>query len=110
MRPLSQGAPVLEPSLRRILVVDDEPRILDFVSRGLRREDFSVDVAADGKAGLERALGDHPTIIVLDNIESVLPGNFPSPLAGEGEGEGVLGHNDVRATMIYTSVYHVPES
>jgi CHAT domain/AAA domain len=37
---------------------------------------------------VERALGDHPTIIVLDNIESVLPGNFPSPLAGEGEGEG----------------------
>ena len=37
---------------------------------------------------VERALGDHPTIIVLDNIESVLPGNFPSPLAGEGEGDG----------------------
>jgi tetratricopeptide (TPR) repeat protein len=37
---------------------------------------------------IERALGDHPTIIVLDNLESVLPGNFPSPLVGEGEGEG----------------------
>src|SRR5438309_8484466 len=27
---------------------------------------------------------------------------FPSPLAGEGEGEGVLGLTDVKAALIYT--------
>jgi len=74
MRPLSQGAPVLEPSLRRILVVDDEPRILDFVSRGLRREDFSVDVAADGKAGLERALSERYDLVILDLLMPGLDG------------------------------------
>jgi len=74
MRPLSQGAPVLEPPLRRILVVDDESRILDFVSRGLRREDFSVDVAADGKTGLERALSETYDLVILDLLMPGLDG------------------------------------
>ena len=65
---------MLEPSLRRILVVDDEPRILDFVSRGLRREDFSVDVAADGKAGLERALSERYDLVILDLLMPGLDG------------------------------------
>src|SRR5947207_2458411 len=50
-RLFNESAPALEQPLRRILVVDDESRILDFVSRGLQREGFSVDVAADGKSG-----------------------------------------------------------
>jgi len=33
----------------RILVVDDEKRIADFISRGLKEEDYAVDVAYDGK-------------------------------------------------------------
>ncbi len=74
MRPLSQGAPVLEPPLRRILVIDDESRILDFVSRGLRREDFSVDVAADGKTGLERALSETYDLVILDLLMPGLDG------------------------------------
>ena len=33
----------------RILVIDDEDRILDFVSRGLRCEGYEVDVAAPAR-------------------------------------------------------------
>jgi two-component system copper resistance phosphate regulon response regulator CusR len=39
----------------RVLLVEDEPGIADFVVRGLREEGFVVDHAADGLAGL-RAL------------------------------------------------------
>src|SRR5437016_12874269 len=39
-----------------------------------------------------------------------LPLRFPLPTEGEGGGEGVLGHTEARATMIYTHVCHAPAS
>ena len=86
-------------------------------------DNWSVAQYPDLKQALqsvERALGDHPTIIVLDNIESVLPGNFPSPLAGEGEGEGEtfqaithlcqhLLHADPATRLVFTSCESLPE-
>jgi DNA-binding response OmpR family regulator len=74
MRPFSEGAPVLDQPLRRVLVVDDESRILDFVSRGLRREGFSVDVAADGRIGLERSLAESYDLVILDLLMPGLDG------------------------------------
>src|SRR6266498_2851700 len=53
-------------SLRRILLIDDEPRILDFVARGLRSEGFEVDVASSGVHGREMALSGRYDVIVLD--------------------------------------------
>ncbi|HEX9094663.1 MAG TPA: response regulator transcription factor [Candidatus Dormibacteraeota bacterium] len=50
----------------RILLIDDEPGILNFVSRGLRDEGFSVDLASDGDAGLKAALGPPYDLIILD--------------------------------------------
>jgi DNA-binding response OmpR family regulator len=50
----------------RILLIDDEPGIRNFVSRGLREEGFSVDLAADGDAGLKAALGPPYDLIILD--------------------------------------------
>ncbi len=96
MRPLSQGAPVLEPSLRRILVVDDESRILDFVSRGLRREDFSVDVAADGKTGLERALSEAYDLVILDLL---MPG-----LDGVSVLRGILARKPDQAVIVLSAL------
>ena len=40
----------------RVLVVEDDPTIAEFVEKGLREAGFAVDLAADGRAGLERAL------------------------------------------------------
>ena len=74
MRPVSLDASAGGEPLRRILVVDDESRITDFVSRGLRREGFSVDVAADGKAGLESALGQPYDLVILDLLMPGLDG------------------------------------
>ncbi len=50
----------------RILVIEDEPGIVDFLERGLRSYGFDVDSAADGVAGAERALAEPYDLIVLD--------------------------------------------
>ena len=55
----------------KILVVDDEPKITDFIRRGLTYEGFSVEVAHDGVRGLELAAEGKPDLIVLDIM---LPG------------------------------------
>ncbi|HEY7692049.1 MAG TPA: response regulator transcription factor [Gaiellaceae bacterium] len=50
----------------RILVIEDEARIRSFVARGLEAEGHSVEGAADGRAGLARALGPSWDLVVLD--------------------------------------------
>lgn len=54
-----------------ILVVDDEPKITDFLRRGLVYEGFRVRIAHDGEGGLRAALEDRPDLIILDIM---LPG------------------------------------
>jgi DNA-binding response OmpR family regulator len=49
-----------------ILVVEDEPGIVDFVERGLRRQGYEVLVSGDGQTGLERALEPEVELVVLD--------------------------------------------
>jgi DNA-binding response OmpR family regulator len=49
-----------------ILVVEDEPGIVDFVQRGLRRQGFEVAAAADGVSGLQQALEPEVELVVLD--------------------------------------------
>ena len=56
----------------RVLVIDDEPGILNFVSRGLRAEGYAVDLAADGETGLSAALGQSYDLVILDLL---LPGS-----------------------------------
>jgi DNA-binding response OmpR family regulator len=55
----------------KVLLIEDEPQIAGFISRGLRREGYNVLVAADGETGLEMAFGELPEIIILDIM---LPG------------------------------------
>jgi two-component system OmpR family response regulator len=55
----------------QVLVVDDEPRIVDFVSRALAAEGFGVDRASDGIRALEMARTGRYQLVVLDLL---LPG------------------------------------
>jgi two-component system copper resistance phosphate regulon response regulator CusR len=55
----------------RILVIEDEPRILGFLARGLEAEGFAVDGARNGREGLERALNGTFDVVLLDLL---LPG------------------------------------
>ena len=58
----------------QILVIEDEPRILTFVSRALEAEGFVVDGADDGVSGLARAIGGHYDLVVLDLLLPRLDG------------------------------------
>ena len=55
----------------RILVIEDERKVADFVARGLRAERFAVDVANDGQAGWDMAKACQYDLVVLDLM---LPG------------------------------------
>ena len=50
----------------RILVVDDEPSIVDAVATALRYEGFDVDEAGTGRAALTAVADSEPDLIVLD--------------------------------------------
>jgi DNA-binding response OmpR family regulator len=50
----------------RILVIDDEPGILGFVSRGLEQEGYAVDLAANGTTGLRAAAERDYDLVILD--------------------------------------------
>lgn len=50
----------------KILVVDDEPDILEFLSYNLEKEGFQVETAENGKQALEKAKKNHPDIVLLD--------------------------------------------
>ena len=54
-----------------ILLVDDDPGVLDVVAFTLRREGFEVDEERDGTTALERALANGYDIVILDIM---LPG------------------------------------
>ena len=58
----------------RILVIEDEPRILAFVTRGLEAEGFTVDGAGDGPDGLKRAVLGEYDLVVLDLLLPRLDG------------------------------------
>jgi two-component system OmpR family response regulator len=51
---------------QRVLVVDDEPSIVDAVATSLRYEGFDVEEAATGRAALASAQNSPPDMIVLD--------------------------------------------
>ena len=50
----------------RILVVDDEPSVVEVVGLYLEREGYRVSVARDGNAALEAVRREQPDLIVLD--------------------------------------------
>jgi two-component system response regulator CpxR len=52
--------------MNRILIVDDDLELCELLSKYLRGEGFEVDLANDGRSGVEQALsGDH-ALVVLD--------------------------------------------
>jgi DNA-binding response OmpR family regulator len=58
----------------RILVVEDEHRLADLLRRALEHEHHTVELAYDGKEGLERALGGDADLLVLDVMLPKLDG------------------------------------
>jgi two-component system copper resistance phosphate regulon response regulator CusR len=55
----------------RLLLVEDEQKLAEFIARGLQAEGFAVDVCHDGAVGWEMASGVDYDLIILDLM---LPG------------------------------------
>ncbi len=52
--------------MMRVLLAEDDATISEPLSRALRREGYSVDVAEDGRAALTLAEGEAPDLVILD--------------------------------------------
>lgn len=50
----------------RLLIIEDEPGIAGFLKDGLEEEYFAVDIAYDGKSGLDMALINEYDLIIVD--------------------------------------------
>lgn len=59
---------ITEKSGKRILVVDDEPDVVTFVSKFLKDHGYIVSSANNGKDGFAKAKAEFPDLIVLDII------------------------------------------
>jgi two-component system copper resistance phosphate regulon response regulator CusR len=90
------GSALQNGSVGRILLVDDEPRILDFVRRGLAAEGFSVDVASLGEEGLRKAVSQPYDLVILD---LVMPG-----LDGAGILRKLLARKPSQAVLILSAL------
>jgi heavy metal response regulator len=58
----------------RILIVEDEPGIANFVRQGLSEAGYAVDVARDGEEGLAYALAADYDVLVLDIMLPIMDG------------------------------------
>lgn len=57
---------LIEKNKKTILVVDDEPNIVDILSCNLRKEGYNTIEANDGQKAIELALNEKPDLILLD--------------------------------------------
>jgi len=68
----------------RILVVDDEPAITDFIALGLHHEGYQVATAGDGHQGLRAVDEFKPDLVILDVLMPRLDGfELCRAIAGE---------------------------
>ena len=70
---------------RRILLVDDEPGIVEFVTYGLAREGFEVVAVGDGQEALDRARSEPFDLMVLDVMLPRLSGTDVAARSPPGE-------------------------
>jgi DNA-binding response OmpR family regulator len=63
-----------------IVLIEDEPGIVDFIDRGLTARGFEVRAALDGESGLDLALAENVDLVVLDLM---LPGRHGMEVLGE---------------------------
>jgi two-component system, OmpR family, copper resistance phosphate regulon response regulator CusR len=59
----------------RMLVVEDDPKLAEFVARGLRAENYAVDVVHDGLAGQQHLISYTYDLLILDLMLPKLSGS-----------------------------------
>lgn len=63
-----EARPPHQAAAPRLLLIDDEPRIRDFISRALSASGYQIDLADGGVAGLRRALAGDYHLVILDLV------------------------------------------
>ncbi len=58
----------------KVLVVEDEPALLDTLIYNLNRQGYQVESASDGEEAVQLARQSHPDLIVLDIMLPKLDG------------------------------------
>lgn len=58
----------------RLLLVEDDPRIVSFLQRGLEGEGYDITVASDGRRALALARSDDFALIILDRMLPAIDG------------------------------------
>lgn len=51
-----------------ILIIEDEPKLAEFIRQGLEENGYSTEIALDGKLGLAKALESNFDLVILDVI------------------------------------------
>lgn len=64
----------MSATIPRILIVDDEPDVVEMFTRALQAEQFDVLQAYDGISALDFAANDHPDVILLDIMMPMMSG------------------------------------
>ncbi|PQJ31175.1 DNA-binding response regulator [Nonlabens arenilitoris] len=64
----------MKDAIAKILLVDDEPDILEIVSYNLKNEGYQVFTAENGKEGVQKAKKKKPDLIILDVMMPVMDG------------------------------------
>lgn len=65
---------MIENQGNRILVVDDEPDIIEFICYNLKKEGFRFESASNGKEALEKIPQFKPDLVLLDVMMPVMDG------------------------------------
>lgn len=75
----------------KILLVDDEPHILQFLEMGLSNEGFEVQTAPDGAAAVEVAIDFKPHVVILDVMMPEMNGfEVVKHMKGNGNNVGII--------------------
>lgn len=64
----------MENNRYKILVVDDEPDILEFIEYNLKKEGYKVILATNGQEAIEKSRKEKPDLVLLDVMMPVLDG------------------------------------
>ena len=62
------------PNNNKILIVDDDPFILDMYVIKFKEQGFQIDTATDGKMALEKIQTNNPDIVLLDVVMPKMDG------------------------------------
>lgn len=62
-------------SSKKVLIVDDEPDIVEIISYNLAREGYEISTAKDGLEALDKAASFKPDLIILDVMMPKMNGN-----------------------------------